>query len=122
MSSYRLTDKAQGDLDEIGLYTLEEWGLEQALQYVDGLERACALLAENPNLGPLADQIEPGLRCHVHGSHVIFYEPSDPGILVLRILHASMDAPRPLGPSFFTAISVMPSHHHDGMPSRLHDG
>jgi len=48
-AKYRLAPEAKRDLESIWLYTLEEWGLEQANRYIDDFTSAFALLADNPN-------------------------------------------------------------------------
>ena len=37
MSSYKLLPEAELDLENIWLYTAQEWGVEQAMTYVDEL-------------------------------------------------------------------------------------
>lgn len=97
MANFRLTKQAKADLDEIAAYTFETWGMEQALRYIDLLEESCRLLASRPNLGTSAAELAPGLRRHAHQAHVIFYLPEKDGVLIVRVLHESMDAPRHLG-------------------------
>ena len=75
---------------EIGSYTLGTWGDDQAIRYIDDLEKCCRQLADNPNLGRACDYIRPGLRRMEQGGHVIFYRPEPGGILVSRILHQRM--------------------------------
>lgn len=39
-------------------------------------------------MGRKADVIRPGVHRHEHASHVILYEVSDGGVLILAIVHA----------------------------------
>lgn len=89
MSSYRLTRRADQDLIDIYLYTLEQFGMAQAERYAEGVRSCFALLADNPRLGRPADLIRPGLRRHEHGSHVILYREDieQGGLLVLAVIH-----------------------------------
>jgi len=48
------------------------------------------MLAENPALGRVCDDIRPGLRRHEHGKQVLFYRQERGGTLVSRILHQRM--------------------------------
>jgi toxin ParE1/3/4 len=48
------------------------------------------MLADNPALGRVSDDVRPGLRRMEHGRHVVFYRESAGGILVSRILHQRM--------------------------------
>jgi toxin ParE1/3/4 len=75
---------------DIGAYTLETWGEDQTIRYIDGLESCCQQLAENPQLGRPCDHIRPGLRRMEHARHVVFYRIESGGILVSRILHQRM--------------------------------
>ncbi len=90
MAAYRLTRRAEADLDDIADYTLRTWGEAQCARYLDGLEQCCRRLAEHPALGRACDGIRPGLRRREQGRHVVFYRRDEAGILVLRILHDRM--------------------------------
>ncbi len=54
------------------------------------------MLAEKPALGRSADYVEPYMRRFEHKSHVIFYIPESQGILIVCVLHNSMDVLRHL--------------------------
>ncbi|MDO9460364.1 MAG: type II toxin-antitoxin system RelE/ParE family toxin [Alphaproteobacteria bacterium] len=91
-NNYRLSPRAEGDLEEIWLYTYSTWSLEQADQYHDEIMTAIAVLASAPGLGQMLDHIRPGYRRYRSGSHFIFYrQVSDGGIEIIRILHQQMD-------------------------------
>lgn len=75
---------------DIGAYTLQAWGENQTIRYIDGLETCCQRLADNPELGRPCDHIRPGLRRMEHARHVVFYRIELGGILVSRILHQRM--------------------------------
>jgi toxin ParE1/3/4 len=90
MSSYRLTRRADQDLIDIYLYTLETFGLVQAERYVEGMRSCFALLADQPRMGRPADIVRPGARRHEHGGHVIFYreDAEQGGVLILTVIHS----------------------------------
>ena len=75
---------------DIGAYTLQAWGEDQTIRYIDGLETCCQQLADNPESGRRCDHIRPGLRRMEHARHVVFYRIEAGGILVSRILHQRM--------------------------------
>ena len=75
---------------DIGAYTLNAWGVDQTIRYIDGLETCCQQLADNPELGRKCSYIRPGLRRMEHARHVVFYRIEAGGILVSRILHQRM--------------------------------
>jgi len=90
VAKFRFSRRAEADLLSIGDYTLQKWGKAQAARYIGELEDCCQTLADNPALGRLCDDVRPGLRCHEHGKHVLFYRQESDGILVSRILHQRM--------------------------------
>ena len=96
MTDYRLTALAELDLAGIASYTIEALGIEQARRYRDGLDICFRNLAANPRLGRSAEDLAPDLRRFEHRSHVVFYLEHEGGVLIVRILHATMDAARHL--------------------------
>ena len=96
MAEYRLTPRAQRDLDGVFDYTVTHWGLPQAMRYTDLIEAACAELAEAPQQAQGCPNIRPGYRRHGIEQHVIYFRPTSYGIAVIRILHQRMDAARHL--------------------------
>ena len=96
MVAYRLTRKADDDLDGIYEYSITNFGLQQAQNYLNDLLRCFEHLGEHPEAGPLAKPLAPGLRRYPFRSHTVFYIPQDGGVLVVRVLHQRMDAPRHL--------------------------
>jgi toxin ParE1/3/4 len=90
VAALRFSKRAESDLSEIGLYTLQTWGENQAIRYIDDLETCCRKLAGNPLLGRTCNSIRPGLRRLQCGKHVIFYRQEPGGIFVSRILRERM--------------------------------
>jgi toxin ParE1/3/4 len=87
---YRLTPLAEADLEEIWLYTFENWSAEQANVYIADLVIAFEHLAWRLRTGRRVDARDGYFKCAV-GSHFVFYVQSDAGIDVIRILHQRMD-------------------------------
>ena len=96
MGAYRLSLKTLDDLDDIALYTLQEFGLEQSHRYRDGIKACFQNVADNPDLGRQADNLAPALRRIEHESHVVFYTSTERGVLIVRVLHKRMDFKRHL--------------------------
>jgi toxin ParE1/3/4 len=94
MAAYSLSGKASSDLDSIYEFTILNFGLEQAQDYLLGLHERFQLLADNPGVGRSAESLAPELRRHEHQSHVVFYIPKEKGVLIVRVLHMRMDAKR----------------------------
>ncbi len=94
MAGYRLTQKATDDLDTIYEYTTVNFGLEQARGYLTGLHERFKELAARSAMGRNAEPLAPGLRRYPYRSHVVFYVSVDKSVLIVRVLHESMDPPR----------------------------
>ena len=85
---FDLTEQAQTDILEIWCYIARD-SPAAADRMVDRFTATYQRLAENPALGVAQDQYRPGLRCFRVGSYLIFYQPTDAGILVIRVLHGA---------------------------------
>lgn len=92
MRQLELTRSALQDLRSIARHTQARWGVAQRNAYLRGIDQAFRSLAENPVLGRACDEIRSGYRKLTHGRHVIYYKAADHEVLVVRILHVSMDA------------------------------
>ena len=96
MPGYRLSREAESDIGDIARYTIERFGIEQARTYRDSMISCFQSLAKNQGIGIKADYIREGYRRFDHRSHVIFYKSEGPDILIIRVLHKRMNAPRHL--------------------------
>lgn len=96
MAEYRLSPKAQRDLEAIFDYTVEQWGLSQALRYTDLIEATLAKLAEAPQQSQDSIFIRLGYRRRRVEQHTIYFRPTSYGIEIIRILHQRMDSTRHL--------------------------
>lgn len=85
---------AEQDLIDIWLYTWSTWGETQADSYLEGMEKAFILLAEQPHLGRERKEFTPVVRSHRHAQHLIIYQIIENGINLVRVLHKSMDVNR----------------------------
>jgi toxin ParE1/3/4 len=92
MASYRLTNKAVEDLNQIWKYSLNTWSEEQADYYYQMLISICQDLADNPGIGRTYDTILPGLLGFIANKHIVFYRVIEAELIeVVRILHGRMD-------------------------------
>ncbi|WP_068081859.1 type II toxin-antitoxin system RelE/ParE family toxin [Polycladidibacter stylochi] len=97
MATFRLTEFAKQDFDNIGAYTLDMWGYDHALRYLTKLDETFAALAKTPALGKDRDDLRPNLLSCPCNKHVIFFRRDDRNnVEILRILHESMDFARHL--------------------------
>lgn len=90
--SYRLTPRAQSDLDDIWRYSADQWGEEQAIAYVIAIRQRLEGLAAGRIPARSAAPVAPGYLKASIGSHMLYFRRSATGMLdVIRILHQSMD-------------------------------
>lgn len=95
MPPFLLTAAARKDILDIGRFTAEKRGKRQRDRYLKQLDNAFKLLARQPDIGLDADDIKPGYKKFSEGSHLIFYRAgTESKIVVIRILHNSMDIVR----------------------------
>jgi len=87
MTAYRFSRIARLDLIKIADKTLDHWGSEQAVRYIDSLQRCFGLIPANPEIGLKCDRIRKHYRRIEHEKHVVFYRARKDGILIVRILH-----------------------------------
>ena len=92
MEPFQLSKEAKNDLRSIAVFTENRWGRPQRNLYIKQLDEAFLMLAQNPNLGSSCDTIRETYKKFPQGSHIIFYKRNTKStILVVRILHKSMD-------------------------------
>ena len=96
VADLRISHRAAGDLADIADYTISTFGIEQARRYRDQLQACLNSIADNPLLGQSAHELSPGLRRIRQQAHVIFYRPTPRPVLIVRVLHHSMDFERHL--------------------------
>ena len=92
MAKVTIRQQAIDDLNNIWLYTFEEWSERQADKYYATLEFTCMQIGENPQLGREYEGINSNLLGLRTGKHIIFYQViSKDEIEIIRILHERMD-------------------------------
>ena len=91
---YRLSPLAEADLEDIWLYTLQHWSMEQADSYHRSLVAAFEGLAAGTKQG--RSFVLPGFQKYQCGSHVIYFLNHAEHLDVIRVLHQRQDAERHL--------------------------
>ena len=91
LTGYRLTPAAQNDLEDIWLYTLEQWSVQQADRYTDILEDTLDRLLFMPEMARERPEFDPPVRIHPSAEHLIVYLIEGNQLVVLRILGAGQD-------------------------------
>jgi toxin ParE1/3/4 len=82
--------QAAADIFEIWDYIADD-NVTAADRWVDQLDEQLELLATQPAMGRARDELAPRVRSFPFGRYVIFYQPIDDGIDVVRILHGARD-------------------------------
>jgi len=97
MKKIALSVKAKSDLIKIAKYTQLTWGQAQRNDYLKILDNSFQLLADEPEIGINCDYIREGYSKYPQANHVIYYKEHKVNqILIVRILHKSMDVNRAL--------------------------
>lgn len=90
--SYRISEKAIEDLENIWIYSLHKWSIEQADRYYNLIINEIEFISKNYMIGKSMDHIKDGYRASAVKSHLIFYRKTQDGqVEIIRILHQSMD-------------------------------
>jgi len=91
MTGYKLTKKADTDLENIWDYTFKKWGQSQAREYLENLEKKFQFITENPELGTDRSYIQNFSRSSNEGEHVIYYRQYHHHVRIIRVLHQTMN-------------------------------
>ena len=91
--NYKISRQAEIDLENIWLYTFEEWSLEQADYYYDLIMDEIEYISINPKSGKDYNEVRKGYFRSRVKSHFIFYKVNlkEQKVEIIRILHQQMD-------------------------------
>ena len=91
--NYKISKLAESDLENIWLYTFEEWSLEQADYYYDLIMDEIEYIAENPKTGKDFNEVRKGYFRSRVKSHFISYKINlkEEKVEIIRILYQQMD-------------------------------
>lgn len=102
MKGLVLTEIARADLASIRRYSTRTWGRDQTTKYMDALRNTMKGLLRGTVVTRARDDLRPAIQMVTSGSHSIFFEADESRILVVRVLHQSMDYRRHLNPAAAT--------------------
>lgn len=94
MEKYQLTNKAEFEIEGIYEYSILNFGLRTAREYVTGLHARFDLLSDNQSWGSDYGHLKTGLCRYEYRSHSIYYQPLNDGILIVRVLGGKQDPGR----------------------------
>lgn len=88
----RISAAAEADLIDIYVVGVRDFGFAQAESYQDRLDDAIQIIADNPKIARLRSEIDPPVRVHPVGSHMVVYHVEDGcPARILRIRHHRED-------------------------------
>ncbi len=94
----RISGPARLDLGRIGDYTRREWGAAQKRKYLGQIKDGFKAIRDTPGIGTRRDDIRKGLRAQSTQKHVIFYRETKSEVVIVRVLHQSMNPELRLNP------------------------
>ena len=84
--------EAEADLRGIWIYTFQTWGEAQADKYLDDLDTRMVGLATGATASRRAEEVAPGFRRALAGSHVVFFREDAAAVTVVRGVYRGVDA------------------------------
>ena len=129
MTSHRhtrlvLTELAINDLAEIRRYSTKEWGRKTAEKYLDDLEAGLQRIQDQPTLLMSVPDLESHLRFYRVRQHLFVCDFLPGSIVVLTVIHGSMDLPSRLGelqPTLVAEVALLHRKLHQPKPSKTRD-
>ncbi len=90
---YKISQAASRDIENIWLYTIEKWSIEQADRYFNLIMDEIEYLAKDSKSGKDYSMVRKGYFRSQIKSHFIFYKINSKNqeIEIIRILHQRMD-------------------------------
>ena len=82
---------AVSDLEDIWLYTVGNWSVEQADRYYNLIFDEVNFICRNINTGKSIEHVRKGYRASKVKSHLIFFRVKNDTVEIIRILHEQMD-------------------------------
>jgi len=94
MANYVLSPEAARSIAKIDAYTREQFGPKQAVRYLESLLDQLEFIAEDPKRGKHRPELDDEYFSYFVGSHTVYYTINSEQILVIDVLHQSMEPAR----------------------------
>lgn len=92
MSEYIISEKALEDINNIWIYTAENWSVEQADRYYNLIIDEIEYIVHNFDMASDFEKIRKSYRYSKVKSHLIFFKKDKTNeIEIVRVLHERMD-------------------------------
>ena len=92
-SNLLLTQRALSDLATIREYSTKQWGEKTAEKYLDDLQAGLRRIREQPDILKEVPELHPALKFYRVNKHLFACDTQSGSIVVLTVMHASMDIP-----------------------------
>ena len=86
-----LTERAIADLLAIESYSTEQWGKRTATRYLADIESCLQLIPQNPGILSTFESLPKLLQFYSVRKHVLVCDVRSTSIVVLTVIHGSMD-------------------------------
>ena len=94
IKSYKLSEEADFDIEDIFDYTEHRHSFNQAVKYLNDLDVVFEQLVLNPEIGRKRNELKLNLFSITEQEHTIFYRIVKNHIRIVRVLQGSKDLPR----------------------------
>ena len=92
MASYKLSELAEIDAQNITRYTALNFGKRKAIDYPNDIMASAKMIGNFPSIGrPYTTKKGRVYQQYNIGRHALFYRPTEQGVFIVRILHLMMD-------------------------------
>jgi len=91
MAKYELSLEAQNSLKGIKSYSLKTFGARQTEVYLKSIQNQMKKLSRNPTMGMERKDLKIGYYSYFVGSHTIYYLVIKDNIVIIDVLHQSME-------------------------------
>jgi toxin ParE1/3/4 len=98
-------------------FSKEQWGKRAAEKYIDDMEAGLRRLSEHPELLKPAPDVPSALTFYRVNKHLIVCDAQPKSIVVLTVIHSSMDIPSRLAelqPSLAAEVEILHRKLHAG--------
>jgi toxin ParE1/3/4 len=90
MTLFRISPRARQDLEDIWLFIAQD-NLSAADRFNDLLLTKFKIIAHQPKIGRVREELGPNIRSFSAGNYIIFYRQLKKNVEIVRILHGSRD-------------------------------
>ena len=91
MAKYILSVEAQKSLLNIKIFSIKNFGNKTTKNHLQNIANRMQILAEEPTLGSIREDLKVGYHSYFVGSHTIYYKVKPTHIEIIDVLHQSME-------------------------------